>query len=66
MSSTFRNFFAIVLFTIIFPNLAKAQPRTGEFINASIGLGYSLPDDESNITGSGFYAQGEYVLGLTK
>jgi hypothetical protein len=66
MSSTFRNIFAIIFFTILLSNLAKAQPRTGEFIDVSIGFGLSAPYDDSNITGSGFYAQGEYVFGITK
>jgi hypothetical protein len=66
MSSTFRNFFVIVIFTITLPNLVKAQPRKGKFINASIGLGITGPYDQSDISGSGFYAQGEYVLGLSK
>ena len=40
---------------------AYAQPNTGEFINASVGFGLSTPYDESGLTGSGFYAQAEYV-----
>ena len=39
MSSTFRNVFAITIFTILLSNLAKAQPKTGEFIDVSLGLG---------------------------
>ena len=66
MSSTFRNVFAITIFTILLSNLAKAQPKTGEFIDASLGLGLSAPYDDSNIMGSGFYAQGEYVYGISK
>lgn len=66
MSSTFRTIFTITIFTILFSNRAKAQPRTGEFMDVSIGLGLSAPYDDSNITGSGFYAQGEYVFGVTK
>lgn len=67
MTSTFSKFLAITIVTIFFSNLAKAQPRTGEFINASIGLGISAnSDDNVDISGSGFYAQGEYVLGISK
>jgi hypothetical protein len=66
MSATFRTIFTITVFSILFSNLAKAQPKTGEFINASIGLGLSAPYDDVNITGSGFYAQGEYVFGISK
>lgn len=66
MSSTFRNIFVITIFTIFVSNLTKAQPRKGEFLNVSVGLGLSAPYDEVDITGSGFYAQGEYVFGITK
>jgi hypothetical protein len=61
------NFYKIVLlFTIFFFCKINAQPKTGEFINASIGFGISAPYDESDISGSGFYAQGEYVIGISK
>lgn len=40
---------------------AFAQPQTGEFINASIGVGACFPNDETDIIGDGFYAQAEYV-----
>jgi hypothetical protein len=66
MLSTFRTIFVITIFTIFFSSLAKAQPRKGEFIDVSVGLGLSAPYDESDITGSGFYAQGEYVFGISK
>jgi len=65
MNRTLRNIFLILILTL-FLNLANAQPRKGEFINASIGLGLSAPDDNSDIDGNGFYAQGEYVFGITK
>jgi hypothetical protein len=66
MSSTFRNTFVIAFFTIFLFNLAKAQPRKGEFIDLSVGFGLSAPYDEADIVGSGFYAQAEYVMGITK
>lgn len=66
MLSTLRNTFIIAIFTIFLTNLAKAQPRKGEFVNISVGLGLSAPYDDVDITGSGFYAQGEYVMGITK
>jgi len=69
MTSTLRNFFLIIIFTLFFSNLTKAQ-TTGEFIKASIGFGSSTSDyEEENpeiIDGFGFYTQGEYVIGLTK
>lgn len=61
-----KSIFLITLFTIIFSGLLKAQPQKGKFINVATGLGLSAPDDESDISGSGFYAQGEYVIGLSK
>ena len=55
--------FIVFIFSGIFCNSIYAQPQTGEFINVSIGLGVSAPmyEDENEITGNGFYAQGEYV-----
>ncbi|MBQ4822104.1 hypothetical protein J8M14_18660 [Aquimarina sp. MMG016] len=58
--------FTTIFFTFFISNLTKAQPRTGEFIDASIGFGYSFPFDDIDISGSGFYLQGEYVYALTK
>ncbi|MBP6758534.1 MAG: hypothetical protein KA133_04730 [Flavobacterium sp.] len=66
MFSTIRNLFIIALFTTLLSNQMKAQPRKGKFINASVGLGLSAPYDDIDVTGSGFYAQGEYVWGITK
>jgi hypothetical protein len=59
----------LALFILLFSNYLKAQPRVGQFINASIGLGISAVNDSNDdltASGSGFYAQGEYVMGLTK
>lgn len=66
MHSKIHVFITVVLFTLTLPNLAHAQPNVGKSIKASIGLGLSAPFDEVDLTGSGFYAQGEYVLGITK
>ncbi|MBP2833712.1 hypothetical protein J8281_16070 [Aquimarina sp. U1-2] len=54
----------IVLFGLMTTSTVIAQTRKGEFINASVGLGISDSYDEVDITGSGFYIQGEYVFGL--
>ena len=47
----------------------NAQRAKGEFIKVAIGLGLSAPDkkieNDINFTGTGFYANGEYVLGLS-
>ena len=66
MKMKIQSIFLITLFTIIFSGVVKAQPKKGEFINVAVGLGLSAPYDESDISGSGFYAQGEYVIGLSK
>jgi hypothetical protein len=54
-----KFYFSVV--TLLFTCLVFAQPRKGEFINASVGIGLCAPYDESEVTGSGFYAQAEYV-----
>ena len=51
----------VSFFAILMSHLIYAQPNEGQFINASIGIGYCSPDDESELSGSGFYAQAEYV-----
>lgn len=66
MISALRNLIIIVIFTSFITNSVSAQPRKGRFMDVSIGLGLSAPYDDVAITGSGFYAQGEYVFGLTK
>ena len=62
--------FKIILISILsmcFFHQLEAQPRTGKSIDISIGYGLSAPYDEDiDITGSGFYMQGEYVLGISK
>lgn len=63
MSKSFYSFLIILLANPIFNSIA--QPRKGEFIKASLGIGLCAASDDSDITGSGFYAQGEYVWGLT-
>ena len=64
MNTAFYKVFILII--ICFTYITNAQPKTGEFINASIGYGMSAPYDNVNINGSGFYAQGEYVMGISK
>jgi hypothetical protein len=64
MNSNFYKIFP--LFTIFFSCIINAQQKTGEYINASLGYGISAPYDEADISGSGFYAQGEYVFSMSK
>ncbi len=65
MITTLRTAFLAVIFLFLFADCAKAQPNKGESIEVAIGLGLSLPYDDLDISGSGFYAQGEYVFALT-
>jgi hypothetical protein len=44
--------------------IISAQPKKGKFIKASVGLAQSYPYNNIDIYGTGFYAQGEYVIGL--
>jgi len=66
MSSKIRFSIALLLFAVLFSNLSNAQPQKGKSIKASIGLGLSAPYDDVDLSGSGFYAQGEYVIGITR
>ncbi len=60
-----RNFLTIIILTAIFSNITEAQTKKGRFVDVAIGYGISAPFDDVDILGSGFYAQGEYVYGLT-
>ncbi|MEL0454867.1 hypothetical protein WJN01_01405 [Flavobacteriaceae bacterium SZ-1-7] len=64
MVSKLNCLFISIIFTVLLVNNITAQPQKGNFINANIGLGVSVPYDDYEIAGSGFYIQGEYVLGL--
>ncbi|MET7030630.1 hypothetical protein [Sediminicola luteus] len=66
MSTTLRQLFVISFMALLTTHIVMAQPKKGEFINASIGLGVSAPYEEVDIYGSGFYALGEYVFAMTK
>lgn len=74
MNSTLRNSFLIIIFILFFTNHTKAQPRVGKSINVSVGLGISTSyyienygnQNELDVDGDGFYAQGEYIIGISK
>lgn len=55
-----------IFLVLVFLVSAQVQAQfVGEkYIDISIGLGLSAPYDEVDYSGSGFYAQGEYVLSL--
>ena len=58
--------YILIIALLFFSTQIHAQPRTGKAIDVSIGYGISAPTDDVDITGEGFYLQGEYVIGLTK
>lgn len=58
-----RKTFLVVLI-ILGSTQAKAQFIKERSLDVSIGMGISAPYDEYDISGTGFYAQGEYVLHL--
>lgn len=67
MSISFRLLtISIILTTFSYSTSLKAQPRKGEYINASIGVGLSTSYYEEDGGGTGFYAQAEYANGITK
>ncbi|WP_029035098.1 outer membrane beta-barrel protein [Salinimicrobium terrae] len=53
----------IIICTILASTQVQAQIKE-KAIDVSIGLGLSAPYDGYDIMGTGFYAQGEYVLSL--
>lgn len=55
-----------IILIILASTQVKAQLIKEKSIDVSIGYGLSAPYDDVDITGSGFYLQGEYVLGLVK
>jgi hypothetical protein len=62
--SKLHSSIVVFIFSILFYNSTLAQEKESEFIHASLGLGLCAPYDETDITGTGFYAQGEYVYNL--
>lgn len=56
----------IILLTILASTQVKAQLIKNKSIDVSIGYGLSVPFDDVDIYGSGFYLQAEYVLTVAK
>jgi hypothetical protein len=57
-----HSFHTILILLLLFSMLMNAQPRKGNFINASIGLGVTAANyDKQDIGGKGLYIQAEYV-----
>lgn len=62
--SKLYSFIFIIIFSILFQNSTSAQEKKSEYINASLGFGLCAPYDETDLTGTGFYAQGEHVSNI--
>lgn len=54
----------VIILTILASTQVKAQFIKDKAIDISIGYGLSAPYDDVDISGSGFYLQGEFVLTL--
>ena len=54
----------LIAFTLLLSFLTHSQTIKEKSINATIGFGISAPFENYDITGTGFYFQGEYVLDL--
>ena len=57
---------SIVFVFILFSFSSQAQLQPGNYLTAAVGIGYSFPNSDIDVSGSGFYAQGEYVHNITK
>ncbi len=56
-----KHAFFTFLLVIAVSGTLWAQPKTGQFVNISVGLGISAYDEEVDFSGTGFYVQSEYV-----
>lgn len=57
----------LLVFTFLcFSLSSQAQLQAGNYLNTVVGIGYSFSNSDIDVSGSGFYAQGEYVHNLTK
>ena len=58
--------FFVLLAVLLLPASASAQPRTNPALGITLGAGFSFPDDDSDVSGSGFYGTVEYVKFVTR
>ncbi len=58
----FKNCYGLLI--ILFFSIQHINAQTQRSINISIGYGITSPYDETDVEGSGFYAQGEYIFHL--
>ncbi len=65
MRQSFKTLLLLTLFSCFAALTSNAQMSKDHTINASIGLGISSTFEDYDISGSGFYLQGEYVFGIS-
>ncbi|WP_298547133.1 outer membrane beta-barrel protein [uncultured Aquimarina sp.] len=61
MQTLFRGIVLLITLTCTFLQTTFAQQQKGTYINASIGLGITTPNENVDVYGNGIYIQGEYV-----
>ena len=60
------NKYLIIILSLFTSTQINAQLVKEKSIDVAVGYGESVPYDDVEVTGSGFYLQGEYVLTLAK
>lgn len=56
----------VATLVLLLTGSAHAQPRTDPSLGITVGAGFSFPDDDSDVSGSGFYGTVEYVKFVTR
>ena len=56
----------LILFVLFSSSRVQAQFHSAEAVDISLGYGLSVPYDDVGFYGTGFYIQGEYVLGINE
>ncbi|MDR5589097.1 hypothetical protein [Christiangramia sp. SM2212] len=60
----FKSYSCVLIFIILGIHETIGQTKESQNLNLSVGYGISAPYDETDIDGSGFFAQGEYIFDL--
>ncbi len=61
-----KYFIVILSCSLLFANFAKAQTKEGKLISVIVGSGLTFPDEDIDVSGNGFYVQGEYLVSMNK
>tara|TARA_B100000953_G_scaffold248209_1_gene210527 strand:- start:1513 stop:2073 length:561 start_codon:yes stop_codon:yes gene_type:complete len=62
----FKYYSCILIFIFFGIHKTIGQTKESQNLNLSIGYGITVPYDETDINGSGFFAHGEYIFNLKK